>query len=160
MHKVYKNKTRRPIGQQPGTKSGRGPADEPVINHPSTARQPLVVLLYRNLFFPFRSEVRNSCLLCPRRGKIDGFFLGAPARRRPALRALPRPSPPCPTASPPRRPAVRRPAPPRPWYAWVLEPTGQIKTSFCSNSNSGEKRATKLLVKTLVKCWPMSPRSG
>ena len=134
------------------------------MNRLSTTHQLLVnrsLCSYIGICFcPFRSEVRNSCLLCPGRGKIDGFFLGAPARRRPALRALPRPSPPCPTASPPRRPAVRRPAPPRPWYAWVLEPTGQIKTSFCSNSNSGEKRATKLLVKTLVKCWPMSPRSG
>ena len=92
MKMIYRDKKRRrSTGQQPGTKSAHGPADKPLINRSSTARQPLVV-------FPLPPKGRPGRLSSvPWAGRMDGCPLDAPTRRRPI--------PPCPAALRPARSA-------------------------------------------------------
>ena len=106
--------------QQPGTKSGRRPADKPWINWLSTARQPLVNgSLRSSIGLHMISDVRASeesfktGVLDALAGNRVGRLLGEPTCRHPVL---PRPAL-------PRRPAVRRPAPTRPGYVrfWIRQ---------------------------------------
>ena len=89
---------RRYPGLQPGTKSDRGPVDQPLTNRGSTTGQPLVNRWFRSCVGLHRiSFVRVSL-----EGNIEGYLLAESTRRRLVLRTRPRPF------SPPRR------APPRP----------------------------------------------
>ena len=105
MKKVYKDNRRRYIGQQPGTKSACGPADEPLDNRLSST----VVFLHRFYIgfplFVLPSKHPGGHSSIGRRassgGKRGCFPLGEQSRRRPVL----------PVAARPRRPAVSRPIP-------------------------------------------------
>ena len=99
-----KTNKRRSIGQQPGTKSGRRPADKPRINRGSTARcvPPSVYIGFRLFVLP--RIVQDICLRCPGNlgGQRSGCLLGRPTHRHPISCPAPlRPAaPPC--AAPPR----------------------------------------------------------
>ena len=107
----------RSIGQQPGTKSGRRPADKPVINRLSTAGfvPPSVYMGFPLFVLPKRRSGQLSSM--PRRARWSVVFWA----NRPVgvLSYVPGPAPPC-------RIAVRRPAPTRSWYVQVLGSTGLI----------------------------------
>ena len=104
-------KRRRPTGQQPGTKSGRGPTVNPVVNWSSIYRCVPLVDLSKVLFVLASRKTSKTVVygarLYPRRM----------TRRRPAL--APRPAP----LRPARRSTMRRPAPPHPCYVRVLDST-------------------------------------
>ena len=93
---------RRYIGQLPGTKSGRGPADKP-----------RVLLLHRFtsgfLCSCFQGHVQEGCIRSS--GEEEGRLF--PGQTDPSA-ARPRPAPPS---------AMRRPVPTRPWYVRVLNST-------------------------------------
>ena len=108
MKKVHKDKKkrRRFTGPQPGTKSGRRPADKPLINRLSTACQPVIVFLHRfYIGFPLfvlpknRSRQLSSMPQKPHRTAVfwanrpvgyPSYRTAAPLHRR----APPRPDPP------------------------------------------------------------------
>ena len=103
---------RRHTGQQPGTKSGRGPADKSDVNRGSTIGfVPLSVYIGFPLFVLLGNRSKQLSTMLG--GAKDGCLLGEPICRRPGL----------PGPAPPRRPAVRRPDPTCPWYVRVLDST-------------------------------------
>ena len=110
---------RRSTGQQPRTKSGRGPADNPDVNWSSTARCVPRIGLHGISFIRASEETSRRVVFDARGGKMVGCLLGAPTCRRPTLPRPPRPAPLCPA----RPAAVRRPTPPHPWYVRVLGST-------------------------------------
>ena len=114
MHKGFaKTKRRRPIGQQPGTKSGRRTACKPftyllLVNRSSTARcvQPYHLVYKIIYFFVLPSVNQDGCLHCL--GEKDGRLNPGRTDPPPSRPALPRPPRPASHRSP------RRCAPPRP----------------------------------------------
>ena len=101
---------RRYTGSQPETKSGRHPANKPLVNRGSTGRfvPPSVYIGIPLFVLPKKRSGQLSTM--PRRVKGTVLFW---ANRR--------------TAPPPRRPAVRRPAPTSPWYVRVLDSKNKLK---------------------------------
>ena len=109
-------KRRRYSGPQPGTKSGRRPADKPLY-------QPRVNRLFlsscglnRISFVRACEESFRTVVFDALGGERVGCVLGKPTRRRLVL----------PGPAPPRRPALRCPEPIRPWYVRVLDSTGRV----------------------------------
>ena len=108
--KGLQSQRRRSTGQQPGTNSARGPADNPLINRSSTGRfvLPSVYIGFRLFVLPKKPPGRLSSMPWGARGSVVSWanrLAGVPAR----------PAPP--------RPAERRPASNRPWYVQVLDST-------------------------------------
>ena len=108
---------RRYTGQQPGTKSARGPGDKPLIYRLSTGRQPDVLFLQRFtldfLCSCFRRVVQDSCFRCFGRQEGQGVsWVNRPVG--------------VPLYQAPPRPAVRRSDPTRPWCVRVLDSTGLV----------------------------------
>ena len=100
---------RRHMVQQPGTKSGRRPADKPRVNHGFCSCVGL-----NGISFVRASGARSRTIVHDALGgRRGGCFLGGPTRRRPVL----------PGPAPPRRPALRRSYLFRPWYVQVSDST-------------------------------------
>ena len=89
---------RRYIGQQPGMKSGRRPADKPWVNRGFCSS----IGLHRVGFVRASRDTPRRVIFDRLGGARDGCLLGEPTRRRPVL----------PVPAPLRRPAVRRPPDP------------------------------------------------
>ena len=107
--RLTKTIRRRYSGQQPGTKSGRRPADKPRIDRLSTAGfVPPSVYIGVSFVRASRDTPRRAVFDCLV-GKRVGCRLGEPT---------------CPRPAPPSRRAPPRRAPPRPWYVRVLDSTG------------------------------------
>ena len=107
---------RRYIGQQPRTKSARGPADKPLVNRWLCSP----IGLNRNSFVRASRDKPRSVFFDGLQGKREGCLLVEPTRWRPVL----------PVPAPPRRPAVRRPAPTRPRYVRVSDSTNCKNAEF------------------------------
>ena len=102
---------RRSIGQRPGTKSGRRPADKLRVDRSLCSSIGLHKISFvRSSEEPFRTVACDAL-----EGTGDGCPRGEPTHRRPVL----------PGPAPPRRPAVR------PWHVWALRSGGR-STGGCS----------------------------
>ena len=110
--KFTKTNRRRYIGQQPGTKSGRRPADKRVINRRSTGFRvlPSVYMVFPLSVLPGRRSGQLSSM--PWRAAWSVVSWANRSVGVPNCLAPPRPAT-----------AVRRPAPTRPWYVRVLDST-------------------------------------
>ena len=111
MKRFTETNRRRHTGQQPGTKSARGPVDQPLINRGSTAGQPRVNRGSTADFVPPSVYIRFRLFVLPKRrpGQCLRFARGqegglSPGRIDPTASRRTQPR----TPSPPRR------APPRP----------------------------------------------
>ena len=109
---------RRPsTGQQPGTKSGRRPKDEPPVSRSSTGCQPVIGFLdlvkmgFHMFVHPNKTPGRSFFCFWARKRYV-GRSLGAPLRPASVPPRTASPSPASPGLVPPR-PAVPRPVPPR-----------------------------------------------
>ena len=114
---------RRSTGQQPGTKSGRGPAEKPVFNCSATAccvprfDMELILLVAQNEH-PGRLFIQDGCSQRP--GRHDGRLYPGRTDPPPSNPALPHPVCPARAARPD---AVHCPALSRPWYVQVSDLT-------------------------------------
>ena len=121
---VTETNGRRYIGQQPATKSARGPAAKPLVNRLSTGGQPFVLFLHRFtldfLCSCLLRDVQNNFLRHP--GGLEGRLPSGPTEMSAPCSAQLRPAPP---------PAVRRLDPTRVWCVRVLDSTSyDIMRSF------------------------------
>ena len=110
------------MGQQPETKSGFLHADKPRIHRLSSADfVPPSVYIQDFVRSCFRRDVQDIWFVFDAlevlEGTRDGCPPGESTRRRPVL----------PGPALPRRLGVRRRIPTRPWYARVLDSTGENK---------------------------------
>ena len=96
-HALHEKGLQRQLGQQPGTKSARGPVDKSRVNCWFCSP----VGLHRVIFGRASGGVFNTVVFDGRGRKKDDCFLGDQTRRHPTL---PRPAPPRrpPCAGPPR----------------------------------------------------------
>ena len=115
--KIYKEKKRQSIGQQPGIKSASRPAIEPVSNRSSTGRcvPPSVYNNFRLfVLLEIRSRVSFRCIGGVRESLVSRANCSVGVRF---------------CLDSPRRPAVRS-NPTRPWYVRYLDSTGSTASSW------------------------------